>query len=405
VQVPDIRYARSGDVNIAYRVVGEGPMDVVMIPGWISHLEAAWELPEYRTFFERIAAYGRVITFDKRGTGMSDRVAEGTDFDTRMDDLRAVMDAAGSRDATVAAWFEAVPMAILFAATYPDRVRSLVLGDGFARWTATEDYPWGPDALILNAIADSIAAGDWGRATTLELYAPDAAADDRFKTWWARFERLGASPGTAADFLRMNTQIDVRQVLATVQTPTLVLHRADNPIVLTDAVRYLADRIPGAVLVETPGRDILPYSGDATAILDCIIEFLTGTRPNESGDRVLATVLFTDIVDSTACAARLGDTRWRSLLDQHDALVTRMITDSRGRIVKHTGDGVLALFDGPTRAVRCARALNDAAHTLGSSSGVDCTPVKSSCAATILGESPCTSALASEVSPAPTRFL
>ena len=362
---PDVHYARSGDVNVAYQVFGSGPLDIVMIPGWISHLEATWEVAEYRAWLERLASFARVITFDKRGTGMSDRASVETTLETRIDDLRAVMDAVGSERAAVIAWFEAAPMAVLFAATHPDRVRSLVLGDAFAKWTADADHPWGPDAAILDAVADSIAAGEWGRASALALFAPDAAADERFATWWARYERLSASPGAAADFMRMNNDVDVRDVLGSVRVPTLVTRRVGNPVVADEAARYVADHIEGARFVEIPGRDALPYYGDTSMVLDTMQEFLTGARPVAVDERILATVLFTDIVDSTARAAELGDRRWRALLDRHDSLVQDSVGQYRGRFVKQTGDGVLATFDGPARAVNCARSLCEQMGGLG----------------------------------------
>jgi class 3 adenylate cyclase/pimeloyl-ACP methyl ester carboxylesterase len=365
METPTIEYAHSGDVNVAYEVFGDGPIDVIIVPGGLAHLEATWEFPPFARFLERFARFARVIRFDKRGTGLSDRMSGEEPLETRMDDVRAVMDAAGSERAALCGWSEATPMCILFAATYPERVRALVLGNAFAKWTPDETHPWGPSHRLLMMVADSIESGAWGRAATLGIHSPEAAADPAFVAWWSRFERLGASPGAAAAYLRMNARIDVRNVLSAVHAPTLVVQRADNPSVSDDAAHFVADRIAGARYVEVAGVDALPYSGDTGPMLREIEEFLTGSLAVADDERILATVVFTDIVGSTERAAALGDHAWRDLLERHDTVVSREVDRCRGRVVTRTGDGAFATFDGPARAARCALAIRDSVGRLG----------------------------------------
>jgi pimeloyl-ACP methyl ester carboxylesterase len=356
---PETRYARSGDVYIAYQVVGDGPIDLVVVPGFISHVEEWREEPLCARFFERLASFSRLILFDKRGTGLSDRVAEMPTLEQRMDDVRAVLAAAGSERAAVLGMSEGGAMSALFAATYPDRTAALVLYGTFAEFRS-----WVPTAEHLEHFLHAIAE-TWGTGQSLPYFVPSLADDQRFRSWWARYERRGASPGAAMDLMRMNSEIDVRHVLPTIRVPTLVLHRTGDVTVDVEAGRYQAAHIPGAKYVELAGIDHLPFAGDSEAVLQEIQEFLTGARPVPELDRVLATVLFTDIVGSTELAARLGDRRWRDLLDAHHAAVRGELRRYRGREVKTAGDGFLATFDGPARAIRCADAIRAAVHTLG----------------------------------------
>jgi pimeloyl-ACP methyl ester carboxylesterase len=356
---PETRYAKSGDVHVAYQVVGNGATDLVLVPGFVSHVEGWWEEPACVRFFERLASFARLILFDKRGTGLSDRVDEVPTLEQRMDDLRAVMQEAGSERAAVLGISEGGAMSALFAATYPERTSALVLYGTFAEFRS-----WVPSPQDLEHFLRAIDE-TWGTGSSLPHFAPSAAKDEQFRRWWARHERLGASPGAAMALMRMNSEIDVRHVLPMIRVPTLVLHRTGDVTVNVEAGRYQAAHIPGAKYVELPGVDHIPFIGDADAVLDEIEEFLTGVRPAPESDRVLATVLFTDIVGSTEHAARLGDRRWRDLLQAHHGLVRRELARFRGREVDTAGDGFLASFDGPARAVRCACAIGDAVRPLG----------------------------------------
>jgi class 3 adenylate cyclase len=355
-EVPETRYARSGDLHIAYQVVGDGPIDAVVVPGWVSHVEMAWELPQFRRFWERLASFSRLVMLDKRGTGASDRVEGVPTLEERMDDVRAVMDAVGSEQAAVLGWFEASPMCALFAATFPERTRALVLGGAMAKWACDDDFPWGPDPEILKVLTDSIEDA-WGQAATLGMHSPTAAADPEFLAWWKRYERMSASPGAAAALLRMNAEIDAREVLPAIRVPTLVVHRRNEPTISIEGARWVADHIPGARFAVVPGHDALPYAGEFDPLVDEIQEFLTGVRAGPPSDRVLATVLFTDIVDSTKRASELGDSAWRELLDRHNSTVRRQLDLYRGTEVGTVGDGFLATFDGPARAIQCALAV------------------------------------------------
>jgi class 3 adenylate cyclase len=365
---PKTRYARSGEVNIAYQVAGEGPIDLVYVPGWVSNLETAWEDPHVCRFLERLASFSRLILFDKRGTGLSDRVSirELPTLEQRMDDVRAVMDAAESERAALFGASEGGVMCALFAATYPDRTAALVLYGTYAKGTSTADYPHG---LAEQEGFDEFvgALGEiWDDAGgLLNVWAPSAAADPANQAAFGRYLRTGASPSAVEALTRMNAAADIRQVLPVIAVPTLVIHRSDDMIVPIAAGRDLAATIQGAKYVELPGEDHLWFHGDADAILGEVEEFLTGTRAPEDVDRVLATVMFTDIVDSTRTAAALGDRRWRELLGRHDALMRRELERHRGREVKTLGDGFLATFDGPARAIRCARSARDALRDLG----------------------------------------
>jgi pimeloyl-ACP methyl ester carboxylesterase len=363
---PETRYAKSGDVHIAYQVVSEGPSDLIVVPGWVSNVEVQWEDPAVARFYQRLASFSRLILFDKRGTGLSDRVpdTELPTLEQRMDDVRAVMDAAGSERAALFGMSEGGPMSVLFAATYPERTMGLVLYGAYARRLRGPDYPWGPTAEEREAFLERIER-EWGTPAMVGAHAPTTARDEHLKQMAASRMRRSASPGAALALARMNAQIDIRAVLPVVRVPTLVVHRSLDTQSPFGGARYLAERIPGAKFVETPGDDHLPWVGDTDAILDAVEEFLTGARPVVEPDRVLATVLFTDIVGSTERAVALGDRRWRALLDAHHAAVRRELVRFRGREVHTTGDGFLATFDGPARAVRCGTAVGDALRSLG----------------------------------------
>jgi class 3 adenylate cyclase len=361
---PETKYARSGKVHIAYQVVGDGPIDLVFVPGFVSHLEEAWETPAWARFFTRLSEFTRLIVFDKPGTGLSDPVLGAQPLDERMDHVRAVMDAAGSERAALFGLSEGGPMSILFAATYPDRVTQLVLAGTMARFLRDDDYPHGGTPAHLQRMVDQIEE-HWGEGAMLDLFAPSLMADPRAVHWWGRFQRRAASPGMARALIEMLAEIDVRAVLPTIHVPTLIIHRTKEKAVPIGAARYLAEHIPGARLVEQPGDDHFPWLGEADAFVDEVEVFLTGERQSREIDRVLATVLFTDIVSSTEHASQLGDRGWRDLLEEHNATVRREIARMRGREVGTAGDGFLATFDGPARAIRCACAIQDAVTPLG----------------------------------------
>jgi pimeloyl-ACP methyl ester carboxylesterase len=364
--VPETRYARSGDVHIAYQVVGDGPFDLVLVPGWVSHVEEFWNDLDAAYWFRRLASFSRLILFDKRGTGMSDRVPETAlpTLEQRMDDVRAVMDAAGSERAALLGFSEGGSMSLLFAATYPERTLALALYATYARRLWAPDHPWGPTAEEREAFHKRVER-TWGTLDIVQERAPSLARDERVARELAGRMRRSASPGAAVTLARMNAQIDVRHILPSVRVPTLVLSRTGDPQGPPGAGRYLAQHIAGARFVELPGDDHLPWVGDRDQIADHIEEFLTGTRHVVEPDRVLATVLFTDIVGSTERAAMLGDRRWRALLGEHHAAVRRELDRFRGREVHTAGDGFLATFDGPARAVRCATAIGQAVMPLG----------------------------------------
>lgn len=362
--VPKTKYARSGDVHIAYQVVGEGPRDLVFIPGFVSHVEHVWEEPRATRFLRRLASFSRLILFDKRGTGLSDRVGSVPTLEQRMDDVRVVMDAAGSREAAILGVSEGGSMALLFAATYPERTSALVIHGGFARAAWAADHPYGFNEDEARAFIDSMEQ-HWGRAWGINHFAPSLAGDTDFRTWWATFLRLSASPGAATALMRMTFEIDVRHVLAAIRTPTLVLHAGRDRAVPVEQGRYLAAHIPGARLVEVPGEDHLSYAGAADLVLGEVEEFLTGVRHGGEPERVLATMLFCDIVGSTERAVELGDGRWRTLLEEYYRVVRRELDRFRGREVDTAGDGLLAAFDGPARAIRCACRVVEAVRKLG----------------------------------------
>jgi pimeloyl-ACP methyl ester carboxylesterase len=361
---PHTRYAKSGEVNIAYQVLGQGPLDLVYIPGWVSNIEIFWEEPALARFLTRLASFCRLILFDKRGTGLSDRVAEMPSLEVRMDDARAVLDAVGSERAALFGSSEGGVMCALFAATYPSRTSALVMHGSYARLTSAPGYPWGSTAEERGAFIDQ-GVREWGGPLGIDDRAPSMAHEERFRQWWARHLRLSVSPTAFATLSRMNAQIDIRHVLPAIRVPTLILHSVNDRSMDVGHSRYVAERIPGAKLVESSGPDHVPWLSDAGLVADEIEEFLTGVRRAAEPDRVLATVLFTDIVGATQKAASVGDRIWHDLLDAHHALVRRELHAFRGREIDTAGDGFLVAFDGPARAIRCARAISDNVHSLG----------------------------------------
>jgi pimeloyl-ACP methyl ester carboxylesterase len=365
----ETRYARSGDVSIAYQAVGEGPFDVVFVPPALSHVELGWDLPNMRVFREGLSSFARLIFFDKRGTGMSDRVPGAASLETRMDDVRAVMDAAGSQRAALIGWSEGVAMSALFAATYPERVWALVLYGGAARELRAADYPWGPtEAEALRMIEEERVASE--RPAFAEELARSGMpmANEEEVLALARLIRQSASPGAIEALSRMNIQIDVRHVLPAIRVPTLVLHNTRDRWVDVECGRDLTRRIPGAELVEFPIEGHMTPTADMPQVVAEIERFLQTAWEGESQrepDRQLATLLFTDIVDSTAHMARLGDAGWRELIERHHAIVRAQLARARGREVDTAGDGFFASFDGPARAVRCAKAIAHGVQELG----------------------------------------
>jgi len=363
---PKTEYARSGNVHIAYQVVGQGPLDLVFVQGWVSHVELAWDEPTLASFLDRLASFSRLITFDKRGTGLSDRVPDDQlpTLEERMDDLRVVMDKVGSERAALFGVSEGGNLCALFAATFPERTTALVMADTYAKRAWSPDYPWAPTPEKRQKEYELVER-EWGNLMDLDHYIPSKIGDETFARRLATYWRRAASPGAAVALLRMNTQIDIRSILPTIRVPTLILHRTGDLDVNVEEGRYIAARIPGAKFVELPGDDHLPWIGDQDAFLDEVQEFLTGVRPPRAVDRVLATIMFTDIVGSTEFAARIGDQAWKSLLQQHDALVRKELVRFRGREEKTTGDGFFATFDGPARAIRCASSIRDNVRRLG----------------------------------------
>ncbi|HEY3188688.1 MAG TPA: adenylate/guanylate cyclase domain-containing protein [Solirubrobacteraceae bacterium] len=362
---PETRYARSGDVHIAYQQFGSGDLDLVLINGFVSHVELLWEHEGPASFLSALASFARVMTFDRRGTGLSDPVARAPTLEERMDDVRAVMDAVGVQHAALLGLSEGASMGILFAATYPERVQALVSWGGLARSTAAPDYPYALPAADLIASGTELLTPYWGEGAILEVSSPSVADDPVARRWSARLERASASPGMLRGMVRTFLDIDVRHVVPSVHVPTLVLHRVHDRLVNVRHSRWLAEHLPNARLVELPGDDHTIWFGDTAAALSEIQEFLTGSRAAPEPDRVLATVLFTDIVESTRTAAELGDRRWRELLGRHAQATHRALERFGGREIKSMGDGVMATFDGPARGIHCAEAAVDAAHELG----------------------------------------
>jgi len=363
--MPETRYAKSDGIHIAYQVVGDGPIDLVFVPGFVANVEGSWTFPKRAHFFRRLASFSRLILFDKRGTGMSDRSSQIFTLEQRMHDLQAVLDAVGSKRAVLFGLSEGGPMSILFAATYPARTDALILYGAYAKRSWAPDYPFGWRDEQWETMFRDI-EGNWGtpRAAILEMWAPSIARDEEAKSDNAAYLRSAASPGSALAVMKMNREIDVRDVLPAVSVPTLVVHRTHERVTEVGHARYLARQIPGAKFVELPGEDHSPWMGDADAILDEVEEFLTGERPAHEPQRILATVMFIDIVASTARAAALGDRAWRELLEAFQLRVREVLKRFRGSEIDTAGDGFLASFDGPARGIRCAQAVREAVRPL-----------------------------------------
>ncbi|MEX2447353.1 MAG: adenylate/guanylate cyclase domain-containing protein [Solirubrobacterales bacterium] len=366
MQQPKTRYAKNGDVNIAYQVVGDGPLDLVFVFGYLSHLDLIWSTPESAAFFRRLASFSRLILFDKRGTGLSDPVSGVPSLEERMEDLRAVLDAAGSQRTALFGWSEGGPIGILFAAAYPERIPAMAIYGSTPRFTSSKSFlPEKREAFERTWGAVESAIAVWGEGKTSEAFAPNFADDAGARRTIGLLERASVSPAMAEDLLEAARKIDVLSVLPTIDVPTLVLHHSGDLALPVEAARYMAERIPDARLVELPGDYHIPWLGDHSPLLDEVERFLTGARQSRDPDRVLATVLFTDIVGSTEKASELGDRRWRELLEAHDTGARRQVETHGGRVVKGLGDGHLATFDGPARAIRCARTLVEDAGSLG----------------------------------------
>jgi len=363
---PETMYARSGDVNIAYQVIGDAPLDLVFVMGWVSHLEYFWREPNFARFLNRLASFSRLILFDKRGTGLSDRVPidQLPTLEQRMDDVRAVMDAVGSERAALCGVSEGGPMCSLFAATYPEKTSALVMIGTYAKRVRDEEYPWGPTIEEREHFFE-VMRDQWGGPVGIDERAPSLANDPQFRDWWATYLRMGASPGAAVALTQMNAEIDVRSVLASIRVPSLVIHRREDQCLKVEEGRYVAERIPGAKFVELPGNDHLPFVGDQDAILDRVEEFLTGVRHSLERDTVLATVLFTHIIGAEEHARRLGQERWDDLLRRLHSHFKKEIEWFRGREIDMLGDRPMAIFDGPARAIRCASAITEYASRLG----------------------------------------
>jgi pimeloyl-ACP methyl ester carboxylesterase len=361
---PRTRYALSGDAHIAYQVFGEGELDLVFVPGFVSNIEHYWEMPKVPDLLERLGSFARVVIFDKRGTGLSDPVSGPPPLEQRMDDMQAVMDAAGVERAALYGISEGGPASVLFAATYPERTSALVLYGSTPRFRTDSDISWGAtDEQIEAVLADTSAR--WGDGALMEMFAPASAGDPEMREVWGRFQRASASPAMAKAVMAALFEIDVRDILSTIRVPTLILHRTGDLIAPVEGARLMADSIPDARLVEFEGTDHVPFTGDFEPVLDEMEEFLTGTRQARPLDRVLATVMFTDIVDSTRRAAVAGDRGWGEVLGRHDEVTRRQLDRFRGREIKTLGDGFLATFDGPARAIECACAIRDGVGPIG----------------------------------------
>lgn len=362
--IPETKYAKSGDVSIAYQVVGNGPIDLIYVMGWVSNIELFWEEPTMSYFLNRLASFSRLILFDKRGTGLSDKVSQLPTLEQRMDDVRSVMNAVGSEKAALLGVSEGGPMCALFAATYPERTSALIMYGSYASRIWSSDYPWAPTSEQREVFYDILKKG-WGGVTDLDTLAPSMINDARFRQWWAAYLRRSASPADALALAQMNTQVDIRNILSAIHLPTLIIHRTGDMDSNVEGSRYMSSKISGAKYVELPGNDHLPWVGDSQKILNEIEIFLTGELHVSEPERILATLLFTDIVGSTEMATSLGDTHWHYLLDRHHEIVRKELVRYRGQEVATTGDGFLATFDGPARAIRCACAIRDALRQSG----------------------------------------
>jgi class 3 adenylate cyclase len=365
MQAPETRYAHSGAALIAYQVVGDGPLDIVYVPTWISNIDLLWDEPSVTRFFDRLSSFSRLIIFDRRGTGLSDRVPEPPGLEAQMDDVIAVMDAAGADRAVVMGQLEGGAMSAVFAASHPERVTHLVLYATFARVLQGEGYEWAPTRVQRDRRLGEL-ADRWGTGRALFEFAPSLAGSESMRRWMARFERGSGSPNGIRPFMEATGDLDIRAVLPSIRVPTLVMHRANDQFIDVRHSEYLAKHIPGAQMVRLSGRDNLIVAGDTESLLDEVEEFLTGARPSgRELDRVLATIMFTDIVDGTERAAEMGDSRWRAVLETHYDVIRDQIDRFNGREIKTTGDGFIATFDGPARAIRCASASTAAVQRLG----------------------------------------
>ncbi len=364
--LPETHYVQNGDVNIAYQVVGNGPIDIVFVMGWISHLEYFWKHHLFALFLERLASFSRLILFDKRGTGLSDRVPDDKlpTLEQRMEDVHAVMDAVGSKRAVLVGVSEGGPMCSMFAATYPERTSALVMIGTYAKRIKDDDYPWAPSAEQREAFFE-LMKRDWGKPVGIEERAPSMASDPEFREWWATYLRMGASPGAAVALTKMNAEIDVRNVLPSIRVPTLVIHRKDDKCLKVEEGRYVASKIPGSKYVEFDGDDHLPFVGDQDEILDEIERFVTGSQATDEHDRVLATVVNIRFLNPKAKAEKGGGGDWKMLVDGAGMFVRRQLELYRGREISFDENGILATFDGPARAIRYAAMISDSASQLG----------------------------------------
>ena len=354
------RYAKNGDIHVAYQVFGEGDIDLVLIPGFISHIENYWDEPNFARWLRRLGSFSRVIMFDKQGTGLSDRGSKLPGMDVRMDDVRAVMDAEGVERAAIFGISEGGSLAALFAASHPNRCQALILYGAFASFSS-----WIPTQAAMDSLFEYIDSA-WGSGETLHMFAPTMNDDPVFKQWWGKFESYGGSPGAVKNLIRMDSRIDISEILPAVNVPSLIIHRRDDATVDVEAGRLLAERIPNAQYVELSGVDHMPCIGENTGqILDEVAQFLTGELPPIETERVLATVLFTDIVNSTKCATEIGNQRWRDLLERHHSLVRNELKRFRGQEMDTAGDGFFAIFDGPARAIRCACSIRNVVSQIG----------------------------------------
>ena len=362
---PRTRYARSGDLSIAYQVVGSGPIDLVVAPGFVSHLEWGWQQPDLRRYLERLASFSRLILFDKRGTGLSDPVPTAATLEERVDDLRAVMDAAGAERPALLGISEGGALTMLFAAQHPERTRALVLFGAAPRLARAPDFPYGADPEQMTRMLGGL-VDRWGEGRLLSAWAPSRADDDGIRSWWAGLQRMGASPGMARQLFALYPQADVRGVLPAIHVPTLVLHRRGDHLIRIEVARYLADTIPGARLVELDGQDHLFFTGEVERSLAEIEEFLTGVRPVPAEpERMLVTVLFVDVAGSTELLARIGDAAWARTRADFLVRSRQELARYGGREVDVAGDGLFAAFGGPARAIRCAVAIRDDARSMG----------------------------------------
>lgn len=364
-EIPSTHYVKSDDVHIAYQVLGEGSSDLLFVPGFVSNVEAIWQSPEQSAFFRRLASFCRLILFDKRGTGMSDRGSQMFALEQRMHDVQTILDEVGSKRTALFGVSEGGPMSLLYTATYPERTSALVLYGSYAKRSWAPDYPFGWKDEQWQLVLDDI-EHHWGtpQAVNIAMRVPSVANDRHIAERIASYFRAAASPGAAAAIMRMNREIDVRHVLSATHVPTLILHRIEDRLLDVEHARYMARCIPGAKLVELRGEDHSPWMGDSDAVLDEVEEFLTGSRHAHEAERVLVTVLFADIVGSTERAAELGDRPWRELLEAFYAKVREALKKYRGREISFSGDGFLAAFDGPARAILCAAAIRNAMHSL-----------------------------------------